>query len=359
MTEPGPETPAGPEAPAEPADPGLPAGSPLSPGSISAAAAAPALGLFRFTIEGRRAPGLFVAGWLSTVVGAILAFVGLLAGPSIAGAVLFVVGLAILFGGLLLLGGSQVVERGAAGLAYAGPSPILVFGATIVGLYLAVVVVATPLRTFGVSLDGPALALLGVVIQAAVVVLVLRLLVVGPGAMSWTEMGLRASFPGVVRDLAWGAVLALPVIVVTAIAVNALVTVLGSAPESPLPPAGTSVGLAINLLAGAVVAPLYEELLFRGFATTAWARVVAPATAIVRTSILFALAHVLTQGGEDFSQALAIAAVGAAGRLPVALALGWVFVRRRSLWASVGLHAAFNAILLVIAESALENLPAG
>lgn len=359
MTEPGPETPAGPEAPAEPADPGLPAGSPLSPGSVPAPAAAHALGLFRFTIEGRHAPGLFVAGWLSTVVGAILAFVGLLAGPSITGAVFFVVGLAILFGGLLLLGGSQVVERGAASLAYAGPSPILVFGATIVGLYLAVVVVATPLRAFGVSLDGPALALLGVVIQAAVVVLVLRLLVVGPGAMSWTEMGLRASLPGVVRDLAWGAVFALPVIVVTAIAVNALVTVLGSAPESPLPPAGTSVGLAINLLAGAVVAPLYEELLFRGFATTAWARMVAPATAILRTSVLFALAHVLTQGGEDFSQALAVAAVGAAGRLPVALALGWVFVRRRSLWASVGLHAAFNAILLVIAESALENLPAG
>jgi membrane protease YdiL (CAAX protease family) len=324
-----------------------------------ARAAAPAPGLFRFTIEGRRAPGLFVAGWLSTVVGVILAFVGLLAGPSIAGAILFVVGLAILFGGLLLLGGSQVVERGAAGLAYAGPSPILVFGATIVGLYLAVVVVATPLRAFGVGLDGPALALLGVVIQAAVVVLVLRLLVVGPGAMSWTEMGLRASLPSVVRDLAWGAVFALPVIVVTAIAVNALVTVLGSAPESPLPPAGTSVGLAINLVAGAVVAPLYEELLFRGFATTAWARVVAPATAILRTSVLFALAHVLTQGGEDFSQALAVAAVGAAGRLPVALALGWIFLRRRSLWASVGLHAAFNGILLVIAEMAFENLPAG
>lgn len=359
MTEPGPETPAGPGVPAGPADPGFPAGSPLSPGSVPAPAAAQALGLFRFTIEGRRAPGLYVAGWLSTVVGAILAFVGLLAGPSIAGAVLFVVGLAILFGGLLFLGGSQVVERGAAGLAYAGPSPILVFGAVIVGLYLAVVVVATPLRAFGVSLDGPALALLGVVIQAAVVVLVLRLLVVAPGAMSWTEMGLRASLPGVVRDLVWGAVLALPVFVVTAIAVNALVTVLGSAPEGPLPPAGTSVGLAINLLAGAVVAPLYEELLFRGFATTAWARVVTPATAILRTSVLFALAHVLTQGGEDFSQALAVAAVGAAGRLPVALVLGWVFVRRRSLWAAVGLHAAFNAILLVIAESALENLPAG
>ncbi|HEX4897762.1 MAG TPA: type II CAAX endopeptidase family protein [Candidatus Limnocylindrales bacterium] len=359
MTEPGPETPAGPEAPAEPADPGQTAGSSLPPETVSARAWAPALGLFRFTIEGRRAPGLFVAGWLSTVVGAILAFVGLLAGPSFAGAVLFVVGLAVLFGGLLLLGGSQVVERGAAGLAYAGPSPILVFGATIVGLYLAVVVVGTPLQILDIEVEGPALALLGVAIQAVVAIGILRLLVVGPGGLSWSEMGLRASAPAALRELAYGAVFALPVIVVTAIAVYALVTLIGSAPESPLPPAGTSVGLAINLLAGAVIAPFYEELLFRGFALTAWARVVTPAAAIVRTSVLFALAHNVGQGGDSFGQAFGLVLVATAGRLPVALVLGWVFVRRRSLWASVGLHAAFNAILLVIAESALENLPAG
>ncbi|HYM83404.1 MAG TPA: CPBP family intramembrane glutamic endopeptidase, partial [Candidatus Dormibacteraeota bacterium] len=30
--------------------------------------------------------------------------------------------------------------------------------------------------------------------------------------------------------------------------------------------------------------------------------------------------------------------------LPVALALGWVFVRSRSLYASVGLHALFNGV---------------
>lgn len=320
---------------------------------------APVLGLFRFTIEGRRAPGLFVAGWLATLIGSIVGLVGLLAGQSVAGALLFVVGLAVLFGGLLLLGGSQVVERGAAGLAYSGPSPILVFATTIVGLYLAVVAVATPLRVLDVGLEGPGLALLGIAIQAVVVVVVLRLLVVGPGVLSWSEMGVRASLPAALRDLAWGAVFAVPVIVVTAIAVGALVTVVGEAPESPLPPSGTSIGLAINLLAGAIIAPLYEELLFRGFATTAWARVVAPATAIVRTSVLFGLAHVLTQGGETFGQALALAAVGAAGRLPVAFVLGWVFIRRRSLWAAVGLHASFNAILLIIAEAALESLPTG
>ncbi|HEX5147658.1 MAG TPA: type II CAAX endopeptidase family protein, partial [Candidatus Limnocylindrales bacterium] len=308
MTDPRPEIPAGPEAPDEPADPGPLPGSP-PPRSVSSGPSAPALGLFRFTIEGRHAPGLFVAGWLATVVGAIVAFVGLLAGQTFAGALLFVVGLAILFGGLLLLGGAQVVERREAGLAYAGPSPILVFGATLVGLYLAVVVVGTPLQMLDVHIDGPALALVGVAIQAVVAIGILRLFVVGPGCLSWSEMGLRTSIPAALRELAYGAVFALPVIVVTAIAVNALVTLIGSVPESPLPPAGTSVGLAINLLAGAVIAPFYEELLFRGFALTAWARVVSPAAAIVRTSVVFAIAHNAVQGGDTFVQAFGLALV--------------------------------------------------
>jgi membrane protease YdiL (CAAX protease family) len=310
--------------------------------------------LFRFTIEGRRAPGLFVAGWLATCIGGIVAFVGLLAGQTAAGAVLFVAGLAVLLLGLLFLGGAQALERRAASLAYAGPSPILVFAASVVGLYLAVVVVATPLRLLGVSIEGPSLVLLGVVIQAVVVIAILRALVVGPGALSWGEMGLRVSLPAAVRDLAWGALLATPVIVVTAVVVAGLVTVVGSTPVSPLPPTGSSLGLAINLLAGALIAPVYEELLFRGFATTAWVRVVSPAAAIVRTSVLFALAHVLTQGGASFADAFGIAVVAAAARLPVALALGWVFLRRRSLWAAIGLHVAFNAILLVIAEATLR-----
>lgn len=324
-------------------EPGTSPGQPL---------AAP--GLFRFTIEGRRAPGLFVAGWLATCIGGIVAFVGLLAGQTAAGAVLFVAGLAVLLLGLLFLGGAQALERRAASLAYAGPSPILVFAASVVGLYLAVVVVATPLRLLGVSIEGPSLVLLGVVIQAVVVIAILRALVVGPGALSWGEMGLRVSLPAAVRDLAWGALLATPVIVVTAVVVAGLVTVVGSTPVSPLPPTGSSLGLAINLLAGALIAPVYEELLFRGFATTAWVRVVSPAAAIVRTSVLFALAHVLTQGGASFADAFGIAVVAAAARLPVALALGWVFLRRRSLWAAIGLHAAFNAILLVIAEATLR-----
>ncbi|MBF8291037.1 MAG: family intrarane metalloprotease [Chloroflexi bacterium] len=312
-------------------------------------------GLFRFTFDGRTAPGLFVVGWLAAVIGSLGAFVGLLAGSSTAGAVLFVVGLAVLLPGLLLLGGSQALERRASGLAYAGPSPVLVFAATIVGLYLVVVAVVTPLHLAGARLEGPVLSLLGVILQAVAVIGLIRILVVGPGALSWSEMGLRGSLPAVVRELAAGAVLGLPVVVVTAAVVWALVSVVGSIPESPLPPTGTGAGLAINLLAGAVIAPIYEELLFRGFATTAWARVVPARTAIIRTAVLFALAHVLTQGGGSFQEAAGLAIVGAGSRLPVALALGWLFLRRRSLWAAIGLHAAFNGFLLVIAEASLRG----
>lgn len=314
------------------------------------------LGLFRFTMEGRRAPGLFSAGWLATLLGGIAIFVGLLAGPSVAGAILYVAGLAALLAGLVLLGGSQSIERRAAGLAYAGASPILVLAANGVGVYLAGALVGTPLGLLGVldrPEDRPFVDLIGVVLQALVVVILLRVLVVGPGALSWREMGLRAGWPAALRDMTWGALFAMPVVFGTALIVAGLVTVVGSTPVSPLPPTGSSAGLAINLLAGAVIAPLYEELLFRGFATTAWARVVTPWAAIVRTSALFALAHILTQGGESFSEAFGVAIVAAAARLPVALALGWVFLRRRSLWASIGLHAAFNAILLAVAESAV------
>jgi membrane protease YdiL (CAAX protease family) len=41
--------------------------------------------------------------------------------------------------------------------------------------------------------------------------------------------------------------------------------------------------------------------------------------------------------------------------VPIALALGWIFVRRQTIWASFGLHAAFNAWLLVIAELAARS----
>jgi membrane protease YdiL (CAAX protease family) len=66
---------------------------------------------------------------------------------------------------------------------------------------------------------------------------------------------------------------------------------------------------------------------------------------------VFVLAHVLTVGGDSFGNAAQLAFVAAVGRLPIAIALGWLFIRTRSLWAPIGLHAAYNAVLILLAEA--------
>ena len=65
--------------------------------------------------------------------------------------------------------------------------------------------------------------------------------------------------------------------------------------------------------------------------------------------------HVITISGGSAGEALALAIIGFASRIPVALMLGWLFLRRESIWASIGLHAAFNGILLILGEAALRN----
>jgi len=51
-------------------------------------------------------------------------------------------------------------------------------------------------------------------------------------------------------------------------------------------------------------------------------------------------------------EAFGLVVVGFATRVPVALALGWLFVKTGSIWAPLGLHMAFNGILLVLSELA-------
>jgi membrane protease YdiL (CAAX protease family) len=141
-------------------------------------------------------------------------------------------------------------------------------------------------------------------------------------------------------------------VIFTALLAAVIVPAFGVSPPSPLPPTGTAAGLGLHLLAGAVIAPVAEEVLFRGVAVTAWARTAGPTRAIVWSALLFAAAHILPITGETFSQGAALAVVAALGRLPVALALGWLYLRSGTLWASIGLHAAFNAVLIILAESA-------
>jgi membrane protease YdiL (CAAX protease family) len=341
VTSDGSDAPDGQVAPAAPAQPPEP----------------PRPGLTTFTIEGRAAPALFVVGWISTVLGLGLTVVAVMAGGPVA---VLVVGLALLSLGLVSGAGSQAIERRARGAEpYQGPSPLLVFAASIPVSILAVSAVAAILSVLGISPPTAAADLLTVAVQGGLTVGLVGLLVVGTGALTWREMGVVRPITVAIGDLAWGAVFAGPVIAATLVVTAILVAIFRATPESPLPPTGETTGLILHLVAGAVIAPIAEEVLFRGVATTAWVRRYGMWPGIIRAAIFFAAAHVLLLGGSTVTEAAAIAIVAFAGRLPVAVALGWVYVRRRSLWAAIGLHGAFNGILIVLAHVAVTTGAAG
>jgi membrane protease YdiL (CAAX protease family) len=321
---------------------------PADPGPLSRPGAS------TFTIEGRAAPGLFVLGWLATIAGLGLVLVGALAGS---GFFLYFLGPLVLAIGLIAGAGNQALERRARGFPYPGPSPYLVLASTVAAIYVVAAVVGLGLHLLTGDRDVPSYLVnfLGVAIQAIVFIAIIRLTVVGTGALTWAEMGWRRFDRAAVSNLLFGAVLAIPVIWVTSLLAWFLVTIFRVVPESPLPPTGLVAGLVVQLVAGAVIAPIAEEAVFRGFAVTAWKRTVGERGAIVRAALVFALAHVISISAGSFGEAGGLIAVGFASRLPVALVLGWLLLRTGSIWAPIGLHMAFNAILLVLAEIATMN----
>jgi membrane protease YdiL (CAAX protease family) len=311
----------------------------------------PRPGASTFTIEGRAAPGLFVVGWLASLLGLGLVLVGAFSGSSL---FLYFLGPTLLTIGLVAGAGNQAIERRARGETYAGPSPYLVFAAAVAAVYAVGSAVGLGLHflTGASTLPAYVIRFVGVALQALVFIGIVRLTVVGSGALTWREMGWSRPNAAALRDLAYGGFFSLPVIGLTTILAGLLVQVFQVVPEAPLPPTGVAAGVVVQLLAGAIIAPIAEETVFRGFAIPAWERTVGARGAIVRASLLFALAHVLNVTADNAGQAVGLIVVGFVTRLPVAFALGWLFVARRSIWAPLGLHIAFNGILLLLGELA-------
>lgn len=333
-----------------------PSGEPI-PEGLDAAPASPGpsgpsgpLGSGTFSLEGRAAPGLYFAGWFFSLLAGGLLLVALLANGGTASVMLGFGGLLLLALGLLAATGAQALQRRGSGRSYDGPSPFLLFAAS-VPLTLLLQLVVAPALLGVAAADSPLVALVAVVITNVVYLLLVRSFVVGTGALSWAELGLGRGRP-IVRDLLAGALLAIPVILLTAILADLLVRVVGVTPQPTLPPSRGIPGLLANLLTAALVAPLGEELLFRGVATTAWARGLGDRAGLIRGAIFFALVHVITITAGSFEEGLALASIAFLGRLPISIALGWIFLRRRSLYASIGLHAAFNGALVLLAEAA-------
>ena len=273
-------------------------------------------------------------------------------------------GLLLLSLGLIGLNGASALQRSVdtPEWSWRGPGPVAVFWSVLPLAILA----PTPLLLLAAPLGGfeqldPAVTTLGIALSINVATtLIVALTVVGTGAARWGEIfgQHRIASPnlpaadrrgGALGDVAWGIALTVPIVVAAAALSALLIQGTGAVPESPLPPSVNSSALLLNLISAALIAPIGEEILYRGVITQAWGRQSGARRAIIFSAIVFALAHTLNIGGESIGDALVVAAVAFAARLPLGIALGWLWIRRQALLATITLHAAYNALILFAA----------
>ena len=100
--------------------------------------------------------------------------------------------------------------------------------------------------------------------------------------------------------------------------------------------AGGSLAIAFVLVG--VWAPIAEEVFFRGFAMSGLANRYGLALAVVLSSALFAAAHL------DIASLVPTFILG--------LALGWVYLRTRSIWPCIFVHGLHNSMALIVAKLA-------
>ena len=85
------------------------------------------------------------------------------------------------------------------------------------------------------------------------------------------------------------------------------------------------------LVSAVVVAPILEEMIFRGLVQSALRSLLGPWATVIVASTLFAALH---YGAADW--------VTLPGLLVLALILGWLYERTGSLWPGIIAHAGFN-----------------
>jgi uncharacterized protein len=88
---------------------------------------------------------------------------------------------------------------------------------------------------------------------------------------------------------------------------------------------------AVALISGCVLAPVLEEMLFRGIMLRSFLRRYSRTKAILLSSLLFGAAHM-----NVYQLATAFA---------IGIVAGWLYERCRSLWPCILLHAAYNGFV--------------
>jgi membrane protease YdiL (CAAX protease family) len=105
-------------------------------------------------------------------------------------------------------------------------------------------------------------------------------------------------------------------------------------PPQPVEPVLGAVHPLVVVFATVILAPVAEEIFFRGVAFTAWTREYGRRRAYLGSAVVFALIHL------SLPSVLPIFLLG--------LGLAWVYERTRSLLSAILIHATFNAIGIAI-----------
>jgi membrane protease YdiL (CAAX protease family) len=156
-----------------------------------------------------------------------------------------------------------------------------------------------------------------------------------------------ASASRLLSDVGIGAVVMLVVAVLDSLWGGLLALLLNTSTPEVVPPPTGGVDAVLVFVGAGVLIPIGEELFFRGYALTAWLRDLGPRSALIRSTVFFAVIHVAnilveptaTGAFDGLKQSVLEIAVIA----PVGFALGWLFLRR-GLIASIAGHSAFNLL---------------
>jgi membrane protease YdiL (CAAX protease family) len=288
--------------------------------------------------------------------------------------------------GLIALAFAQIRQRRADGwLDYNGPSPVLMFGVLLAIVTGLEVPLKAGLDALNVDVESGLATLLLVTVFLATYICLVHLVAVRSRAMTWHDIAgperlapssddwsaaapiagwsrragetIRScrsrSSGSLLGNLLIPLAMAGPLIIASNILSQALLLALGLQP-SDVAEFRTSGPISVAdrvflLIAVAILTPIGEETFFRGFATNAWGRSLSRGSTIVRGSLFFAFVHVLNTSTTDAGLFWRVAVLNFGARIPVAFALTWLYMRRRSILASGTLHACYNGFLLLIA----------
>jgi membrane protease YdiL (CAAX protease family) len=151
------------------------------------------------------------------------------------------------------------------------------------------------------------------------------------GRPFWSSLGWTFEYPG-----AWLCLMAGPILT---IALGFLGVALHASDTSAIQSLMTDrLSRVVVILFGTLFAPIFEELVFRGFLLPLFARSIGPWMAVLLTSTLFALLHVEYRGAWQ-----PIVIVGIAG-----VVFGIARIKTGSTAASAVIHIGYNGTLFAI-----------